>query len=63
VVTLSLSLSFRPMGIIHCMWMRCLLLLYSLRSAEHVDHLEVSVIKPNDHYPWQYCALQTAMRF
>ena len=36
---------------------------YDGRSPELIDHLEVAVINPNNYYPWQYCALQTAMSF
>ena len=36
---------------------------YDGRSPELTKHLEVAVINPNNHYAWQFCAIQTAMTF
>ena len=36
---------------------------YDGRSTDLVEKFETVVINPNNHYAWQYCALQTAMAF
>lgn len=36
---------------------------YDGRNSDLLDAFEVAVINPNNRYPWQFCALQTAMSF
>ncbi len=36
---------------------------YDGRSPELTNCIDVALINPNNHYPWQFCALQTAMTF
>lgn len=36
---------------------------YDGRNPDLLDALDVAVINPNNCYPWQFCALQTALNF